>query len=331
MVDVRVSVIGGGVIGLASAWRLAQRGLDVTVFDPAPGSGASHVAAGMLAPVTEVTFGEEEVLQLNLESARRYPSFVAELEAATGRPTGYHPFGTLVVARDNDDLAALERLAAFQRELGLEVTKLRAGICRELEPGLAPGVRGGLLVAGDHQVDPRALVVALMAGCEQLGVRFVAERRSDAATDDADVVVVAAGCWSGDIAGVDLPIRPVKGQLLRLRGKAGVERNIRGVEVYIVPRPEGEVVVGATAEERGFDTTVTAGAVHELLRAAVELVPDVAELELVEASAGLRPTTPDNRPIIERRGDVVVATGHYRNGVLLAPLTADLVVELVLA
>lgn len=323
----RVGVIGGGVIGLSVAWRLAQRGDAVTVYDPAPGSGASHVAAGMLAPVTEVHYGEEELLQLNLESARRYPQFVAELETVTGLPTGYHACGTLVVARDGDDLAALERLAAFQRDLGLEVTKLRAANCRELEPGLAPGVRGGLLVAGDHQVDPRALVAALLAACRAQRVRFVAERVAD--RPDDDVIVVAAGCWSAGLADVDIPIRPVKGQLLRLRGKAGIERVVRGLEVYVVPRPDGEVVVGATVEERGFDTTVTAGAVHELLRAAVELVPDINELELVEASAGLRPATPDNRPIIERRDDVVIATGHYRNGVLLAPLTADLVAELV--
>lgn len=328
MVDVKVSVIGGGVIGLASAWRLAQRGIDVTVFDPAPGSGASRVAAGMLAPVTEVAFGEEDVLVRNLESARRYPSFAAELEAFTGKSTGYHPSGTLVVARDNDDLAALERLASFQRELGLEVTKLRAGLCRELEPGLAPGVRGGLLVAGDHQVDPRALVDALLDGCRRLGVRLVAERVDELPTD-ADIVVVAAGCWSGNIAGVDVNVRPVKGQLLRLRGKPGVERNIRGVDVYIVPRPDGEVIVGATVEERGFDTTVTAGAIHDLLRDAIELVPDIAELEIAEVCAGLRPTTPDNAALIERRGDVVIATGHHRNGVLLTPLTADLVCELV--
>jgi glycine oxidase len=329
---VRVSVIGGGVIGLAAAWRLAGRGASVTVLDPAPGSGASHVAAGMLAPVTEVHFGEEPLLALNLESAARYPAFVAELEQASGVPVGYAACGTLAVARDTDDLAALDRLAAFQRELGLDVTRLRATACRELEPGLAPGVRGGLLVPGDHQVDPRRLVAALVEACRRAGVTFVAERVVDVAPvkGDADVVVVTAGAWSGDIAGVDIAVRPVKGQLVRLRGKPGIERTIRGIDVYIVARPDGEVVVGATVEERGFDTSVTAGAVQALLEAAIELVPDVAELELVEVSAGLRPATADNAPIIERRGDVVVATGHYRNGVLLAPLTADLTADLVL-
>lgn len=325
MGTMRLAVVGGGVIGLSTAWRLARAGHAVTLYDPAPGSGASGVAAGMLAPVTEVHFGEEKLLELNLESARRYPRFIAELEAATDMPTGYHPSGTLVVARDRDDLAVLDRLSEFQRSLGLEVTKVRPGVCREMEPGLAPGIRGGLLVAGDHQVDPRSLVAALLEACGRAGVSFVAERVNE--LPDADVVVVAAGVWSPDVA--DVPVRPVKGQVVRLRGKAGIDRVVRGLDVYIVPRQDGEVVVGATTEERGFDTTVTARAVHDLLRDAIELVPDVAELELVEASAGLRPATPDNRPIIERKGHVIVATGHYRNGVLLAPLTADTVCELV--
>jgi glycine oxidase len=170
-------------------------------------------------------------------------------------------------------------------------------------------------------------VTALIEGCRLAGVMFIAERL-DAVADDDPLTVVAAGCWSGAIAGVDVPIRPVKGQLLRLRGKAGLERVVRGLDVYIVPRPDGEVVVGATAEERGFDTMPTAGAVHDLLRDAIELVPDIAELELAEVNVGLRPATPDNHPVIERRDNMIVATGHYRNGVLLAPLTADMVLEL---
>ena len=328
----KVSVVGGGVIGLAAAWRLAQRGHAVTVHDPAPGSGASHVAAGMLAPVTEVHYGEERLLALNLESARLYPAFVDELEATSGVATGYVPCGTLAVARDADDLAALDHLAVYQAELGLDVQRLRADACRELEPGLAPRIRGGLLVAGDHQIDPRRLVAALVAACRGSGVVFVEERIVTLPAADGprpDVTVVAAGAWSAELAGVEIDVRPVKGQLLRLRGKAGIERNVRGLEVYIVPRPDGEVVVGATVEERGFDTSVTASAVRDLLQAAIELVPDIGELEVAEVSAGLRPATPDNAPVIERRGDVVVATGHYRNGVLLAPLTAAMVADLV--
>ncbi|MDP8987725.1 MAG: glycine oxidase ThiO [Actinomycetota bacterium] len=339
----RVVVVGGGVIGLSIAWRAASRGMTVTVVDPAPGSGASAVAAGMLAPVTEVHYGEEALLELNLESSRRYPGFVAELEELTAADTGYRACGTVAVARDADDLAALDELVAYQRGLGLDVERLRSRELRRLEPGLAPTVRGGALVSGDHQVDPRRLVAALLEACRRCGVELLAERvvgveapavaLEGGGTETGDVVVLAAGCWSGQLAGAGLPVRPVKGQIVRLRSGAGplpIERNVRGVDAYLVPRAGGELVVGATVEERGFDAEVTGGAVHDLLRAALELVPDVAELGLVEASAGLRPGTPDNAPVVGRTAvdGLVAATGHYRNGILLAPVTADAVAEL---
>lgn len=343
----RVVVVGGGVIGLSIAWRAASRGMSVTVVDPAPGSGASAVAAGMLAPVTEVHYGEEALLELNLESSRRYPRFVAELEELTGAETGYRSCGTVTVARDADDLAALEELVAYQRGLGLDVERLRSRQLRRLEPGLAPTVRGGALVAGDHQVDPRRLVAALLEACRCVSVRFVPERveaveapaviLESGGTETGEVVVLAAGCWSGQVAGAAAAfghsVRPVKGQIVRLRRGAGplpVERNVRGVDAYLVPRAGGELVIGATVEERGFDTEVTGGAVHDLLRAALELVPDVAELTLVEAAAGLRPGTPDNAPVVGPTAvdGLVAATGHYRNGILLAPVTADAVVDL---
>lgn len=342
----KVVVLGGGVIGLSIAWRAALAGLSTTVVDPEPGRGASGVAAGMLAPVTEVHYGEEALLALNLASARRYPAFVADLEDVAGVSTGYRPTGTVSVARDADDLAALEELVGYQRGLGLDVERLRSHELRRLEPGLAPGIRGGAVVAGDHQVDPRRLVAALLAACRRAGVGVRRERgrcasgRSVAlesgATIEADAVVVAAGAWSAALAGLapalTPPVRPVKGQVLRLRGKGEppISGNVRGAEVYLVPRADGEVVVGATVEERGFDTEVTGGAVHELLRAAIELVPDVAELALVESAAGLRPGTPDNAPLLGATAaeGLVLATGHFRNGILLAPVTADAVVAL---
>jgi glycine oxidase len=342
-----VVVVGGGVIGLSIAWRAAGRGMAVTVVDPQLGGAASGVAAGMLAPVTEVHYGEEAMLALNLRSSHLYPDFVAELEEASGCTTGYRASGTLTVARDTDDMAAVDELVAYQRGLGLDVERLRSRELRQLEPGLAPGMRGGALVPGDHQVDPRRLVDALVEGCRRRGVswrreRVTALRRHEVvlAGDErerTDAVVVAAGCWSGTIEGLApdvVAVRPVKGQILRLRGPAGQSlagHNIRGLDAYLVPRSDGEVVVGATVEERGFDTTVTGGAVHDLLRAALELLPDVGELALVETSAGLRPGTPDNAPLIGLSGidSVVLATGHYRNGILLAPVTADTVVELV--
>jgi glycine oxidase len=345
-------VVGGGVIGLGIAWRAALAGMTVTVVDQAPGRGASWAAAGMLAPVTEVHYGEQALLALNLAAAARWPGFAVELEEASGRPVGYRPAGTLSVARDADDNAALEDLYQFQLRCGLEVERLRSRECRQLEPGLAPSIRGGVLAAGDHQVDNRALVEALLAAGHKAGVGLVEDRAVQLATDGdrvtgvvlaggerlaAKTVVLAAGCWSGGLGGLAAealpPVRPVKGQLLHLRGPADqplCSRNVRGLEAYVVPRSDGRVVVGATVEEQGFDTQVTAGAVHDLLRAALELLPDVAELELVETVAGLRPGSPDNAPMLGPAGPdgLVVATGHYRNGILLTPVTADTVTEL---
>ncbi|HEV3464845.1 MAG TPA: glycine oxidase ThiO [Actinomycetota bacterium] len=345
-------MVGGGVIGLGIAWRAALAGMTVTVVDQAPGRGASWAAAGMLAPVTEVHYGEQALLALNLAAAARWPGFAVELEEASGRPVGYRPAGTLSVARDADDNAALEDLYQFQLRCGLEVERLRSRECRQLEPGLAPSIRGGLLAAGDHQVDNRALVEALLVAGQRAGVRLVAGRVVELAVEDdrvtgvvlgdgarlaAGAVVLAAGCWSGGLGGLAAealpPVRPVKGQLLYLRGPADqplCSRNVRGLEVYVVPRGDGRVVVGATVEEQGFDTRVTAGAVHDLLRAALELLPDVAELELVETVVGLRPGSPDNAPMLGPVGPegLVVATGHYRNGILLTPVTADAVAEL---
>jgi glycine oxidase len=350
-----VVVVGGGVVGLGVAWRAAQAGMAVTVVDPAPGRGASWAAAGMLAPVTEVHYGEQALLRLNLAAADRWPTFAAELEEAAGAPIGYRRCGTLTVARDADDNAALEDLYRFQRRCGLQVERLRSRDCRRLEPGLAPSVRGGVLAPGDHQVDNRAMADALQAAGERAGVRLLLGRVAELLVDGervtgvtlaggaslpAGTVVLAAGCWSRDLGGLAAellpPVRPVKGQLLHLRGPAAdplCRRNVRGLEVYVVPRADGRVVVGATVEEQGFDARVTAGAVHDLLRAALELLPDVAELELAETVAGLRPGSPDNAPLLGPAGvdGLVVATGHYRNGILLAPVTADAVAELLVS
>jgi glycine oxidase len=339
-------VIGGGVIGLSSAWRSARAGLTVAVVDPDPGSGSSHFAAGMIAPVGEAEFGEAAVVALNRDSAARYPSFIAELELDAGRSAGYRQTGTLHVAVDPDEQTALERHLRYRQELGLPVERLTSRQTRDLEPGLSPSIRGGMLVQSDHQVDPRAMVATLLQACSRLGVQ-IHRRRASLVVEagraigvgldggerlDASHVVLAAGCWSGAVPGVpdaDLPpVRPVKGQILRLRGAPGmIGRTIRGGSVYIVPRGDGRVVIGGTVEERGFDTSVTAGAVYELLREARALVPDVAELELVEASAGLRPGSPDNMPMVgpSTTPGLIVATGHYRNGYLLAPATADAV------
>ncbi|MFF8639524.1 glycine oxidase ThiO [Streptomyces sp. NPDC015345] len=350
-----VLVVGGGIIGLVTAWRTAQRGLSVAVVDPEPGGGAAQVAAGMLAAVTELHHGEQTLLALNLESARRYPDFAAELAEASDRGVGdlgYRACGTLAVALDSDDRAHLRELHALQCRSGLESQWLSGRECRRLEPMLAPGVRGGLRVDGDHQVDPRRLAAALLVACERAGVAFHrgwAERLSvvrdraggvvlgDGTELHADQVVLAAGSLSGRLAGVpdDVlpPVRPVKGQVLRLTVPKAyapflsrtVRAVVRGGALYLVPRENGELVVGATSEELGWDTTVTAGGVYELLRDAHELVPGITELPLTETRAGLRPGSPDNAPLLgpTRLPGLQLATGHYRNGVLLTPLTGD--------
>ncbi|MCM2418864.1 glycine oxidase ThiO [Streptomyces sp. RKAG293] len=352
-----VLVVGGGIIGLVTAWRAAQRGLRTAVADPAPGGGAAHVAAGMLAAVTELQYGEQTLLDLNLASARRYPSFAAELEDATGLGLGYRRCGTLAVALDADDRADLRELHTFQTSLGLRSEWLSGRECRRLEPMLAPGVRGGLRVDGDHQVDPRRLAAALLRAAELAGVALhrnsvtrietVRDHATGAVLDDGTVLaaeqtVLAAGSRSGVLPGIPEhalpPVRPVKGQILRLRIPPGyapflsrtVRAVVRGGHVYLVPRENGELVVGATSEELGWDTTVTAGGVYELLRDAHELVPGLTELPLVETLAGLRPGSPDNAPLLGRSAlpGLLLATGHHRNGVLLTPVTGDIMAEL---
>ena len=352
-----VIVVGGGVIGLACAWRAAQRGARVAVLERGePGGGATRVAAGMLAPVGELSFGEPELLELTLASARLYPEFVAELEAASGESTGYEQLGALHVALDRDEAVQLRRVHELQRSLELEAEWLPARKCRDLEPGLTPAFHGGVLAAGEAAIDPRALTQALaaalqVAGGELLtgtevvdgileGDRLAGVRTAAGEELGAETVVLASGAWSG--AAGWLPehahpaVRPVKGQVLELRRRDDEPpaRHILASErVYLVPRPDGRLIVGATVEEMGFDTTVTAGGVHELLREAYRLLPDVAEMELIDAIAGLRPGTPNNLPIVGSGAieGLVLATGHYRNGILLAPLAAQTVADLLAA
>jgi glycine oxidase len=341
----RVVVVGGGVIGQTVAWRLATLGVQVTVVDPTPAAGASWVAAGMLAPVAEAGPGEDAVLALNLAAAARWPAFVAGREEAAGTDPGYTTQGTLLVAGDRDELGALDDVARRHEAAGLAFARVGSREARRLEPALGPAVRGGLWLPDDHQVDNRLLLAALAVANRRRGVAAVLEpaRRITATAVDtdsgvhltADAVVVATGAVVPPVEGAPpVPVRPVKGQILRLRAGGGAvfpTRTVRGDEVYVVPRAHGEIVVGATVEEKGWDTTVTAGGVLDLLRAAWELLPGLAEAAFVEAVAGLRPGTPDNVPVIGRLGPdgPVVATGHHRHGILLAPLTADLVAHLV--
>jgi len=348
-----VVFVGGGVIGLSCAWRAAQRGARVVVLERgAPGCGATRVAAGMLAPVGELTFGEPELLELTLAAARLYPEFVAELEAASGIATDYEQLGALHVSLDRDEAAQLRRVHDLQRSLELEAEWLPPRKCRDLEPGLTPAFHGGVFAAGEGAVDPRALAQALHAavvaeggevheGTEVVdgifeGERLAGVRTATGAELRADTVVLATGAWSGAAEWLPEqarpPVRPVKGQVLELRrqdDEPPAHYILASERVYLVPRPDGRLIVGATVEEMGFDTAVTAGGVHELLREAYRLLPDVAEMELLDAVAGLRPGTPDNLPIVGPGAieGLVLATGHYRNGILLAPLAAETVAD----
>jgi glycine oxidase len=344
-----VAVVGGGPIGLASAWRAAQRGARVCVLD-AGSRGAWHVAAGMLAPVAEAHFGEDALLDLSLRAVAGFPAFCAELEAASGRDPGLRQSGTLVVARDRDEAEALERLLAFRRRLGLGVERLLPSAARRAEPALAPTVRLALDIAGDHSVDPRRLVAALgeavrvaggvvrpgthVSALVVEGERVTGLRLADGSTLAAGAVLVAAGAHSALLGGLPsgtaVPVRPVAGQVLRLRDPQGaglVTRTIRTSDAYIVPRADGRYVLGATMEERGFDAVPTAGGVFELLRDVSEVLPGVLELELEELLAGLRPATPDNVPALGAGAleNLFWATGHHRNGILLSGLTGELV------
>lgn len=331
-----LAVVGAGPIGLAVAWRAARRGLAVTMYDPEPDdSGAWYAAAGILAPVSEETVGEPELTGLLVDSAASWPAFAAELEAATGLDIGYRAEGTLVVALTAGDRAEVLRLRDHQTGLGLPARQQTAAELRAREPSLAPRPHGGVYSSGDRQVNPRRMVVALRAACRAAGVVVEHTRVTDLADLPAARVVVAAGCGSAALTG--LPVRPVKGQVLRLRSPdreaPGLRHVVRGYAdgraVYVVPRLDGEVVVGATMEER-TDHLATAGAVLELLGAATALVPELTDYELTEVCVRHRPATPDSAPILgplPGQPRVVVATGHHQNGILLTPLTADLVVR----
>ena len=339
-------MVGAGVAGLGVAWRLAQRGWTVTVLDRgAAGRGTSWAAAGMLAPAAEIGFEELDLYALGRESLARWPAFAAELEAAAGVSVGLDTTGTLVVADDRDSAAALRRLFAFQQAHGAPVEWLSADEALEREPMLSPRVPAAVWSPDDHQVDNRAVVAALVAACRAAGVELrehaevarvesgPALRLADGARVEAEAVVVAAGAWIAELGGLAPapPVRPVKGQALsvRMTDALRVRHTIRGPRAYLVPKPDGRLVVGATSEELGFDTAVTAGGLYRLLDGAVRVLPAIEELDVVETWAGLRPASRDHAPLLGRTAvpGVHVATGLYRHGLLLLPAVSAAVAD----
>ncbi|GHF02494.1 glycine oxidase ThiO [Amycolatopsis deserti] len=343
MSNQHVAVVGGGVIGLSVAWRAAAAGHRVTVVDPAPGRGASWVAGGMLAPVTEAWPGEEESLALGEESLKRWPAFAQAL-AQDGVDPGLSTAGTLVVAFDRADADQLDIVAGYLRSVGREVEQVTGRRLRSLEPGLG-AVRSGLLVPGDLGVDNRKLLRSLEAAALRRGAEFTGDAaravepgrvRTAHCEVRCDVVVIAAGAHSARLHPLlARGVRPLKGEILRLRARRTslppptrtVRAVVEGRPVYLVPRADGELVLGATQYEAGFDETVSARGVRELLEGAERIFPSIDEYELVETAAGLRAASTDTLPFIGDLGDgVLAATGHHRNGLLMAPVTADAVV-----
>ena len=319
----------------------------MTVYDRGEaGHGASWAAAGMLAAAVETEPGEEPLLPLALESQRLWPDFAREVEIASGVSVEYRDEGTIVVALNRDDAAQLRHSYEFQKSLGLDIHWLSAADARQKEPHLKPGIAAAVWSPGDHQVENRQLGRALALAACHAGVELIencAVREitcsggratgivSERGRDQADIVVLAAGAWSREIAGIPPahlpPVRPIKGQMLALQmdPAAPLLRHVlwlpRG---YLVPRRDGRLVIGATVEERGFDARLTAGGVFALIEGAWRAIPSIEELPIAEMWVGFRPGSRDDAPMLGPSGidRLVVATGHHRNGILLTPVSA---------
>ena len=345
-----VAIIGAGVSGLGIGWRLAAAGCRVEIFDRGPaGRGATWAAAGMLAAGVETEPGEERLLELNRWSQELWPAFARELEAASGQAIGYRDEGTLVVALNRDDVARLRFSFEFQTKLGIELHWMTGREARDREPYLVPGTAAGVFSPRDHQVENRALAEALKAAYLAAGGRLHEEapvtaldlgagRVRGVVLQDrvvpAELVVLAAGAWSRELEGLPEaarpPVRPVKGQMLALAMDPAaplLSHVLWAPGIYLVPRLDGRLLVGATVEERGFDERLTAGGLFAILEAAWRAVPAIEELPIEELWVGHRPTSRDDAPILgpSPLEGLIVATGHHRNGILLAPVTAEAV------
>lgn len=340
--ELDVAVVGAGIIGLSTALTLADRGHSVTVYDPAPLSGASHHAGGMLAPAAEVVYKQEPLFPLMLRAAEWYPELIELTGKYSPAHTGYRIEGTLVVARDRADREHLDNLRAYQHEHGMDVDPLTLRQARSLEPALSPALAGVVRLPGDRQVQPRQFTRALLAACAAAGVRFVSEAVTDVRDLPAEQVVICAGLGARDITGWyegsnPLRLRPVYGDVLQLRVPAHqhpllghvVRGYVESRPVYLIPRGDGTLTIGATSREDERPHP-QAGGVHQLLRDAIEIVPAIEDCDFIEATTGARPGTPDDLPYLGRVNDkVVVSTGYFRHGILLASVAARCGAELV--
>jgi glycine oxidase len=342
---VDVAIAGAGVIGLSIAWRLALRGLSVAVFErAASGDGASLAAAGMLAAAAEHEPGCHDLLSLALESQRQWPQFRAALEAQSGHAIDFREDGTLVVALGREEVERLRFRHDLHKRCGLATRLLGGTEVRALEPALRPSVAAGLHCADDHQVDPSLVMAALRTTCLKAGVHLFEHCAVTAVGMEggracglvtargacrASTVVLTAGAWTGDLVppGLKVPVRPLKGQSLALRTTAetGTLATIVWTEqIYLAPKSNGRLIVGATVEERGFDGAITAGGVYALLEGARRAFPAIEEMAIDAVWTGFRPSSIDDAPILGATPvpGLVLATGHHRNGYLLAPVTA---------
>nr|WP_246687998.1 glycine oxidase ThiO [Methylobacterium sp. WL120] len=348
-----VAIVGGGLIGLSIAWRIAQSGRSVAVVERETiGSGASLAATGMLAPAAEHEPGSDPLLPLALDSLRRWPGFRDELEAAAGHDIDYREDGTLVLAIGRDEVERLRFRYELQRRSGVAAEWVAGTEVRRREPALRPSVTAGVFCPLDHQVDPSRVMAALVQACRGAGVALVEnspvvalERTSGRVTGlrtangvlQADTVILAAGAWSGEGGllpqNLALPVRPLKGQSLALKTTARtgtLSHMVWTEQVHMAPKGDGRIVVGATVEDCGFRPGVTAGGLYALLEGARRVLPGIEEMEVEAVWSGFRPTSDDDAPILgEIAPGLVVATGHHRNGYLLAPVTADAIAALV--
>lgn len=344
-------VVGGGIIGCSIALRLAQAGQRVAVIDRASaGSEASSAAAGMLSTQTDAV-SRDPFFDLGLKSRNMYKAFAQELKDLSGVDPEYQSQGTICVALNNDEMEHIAASASWQIESGFAVERLSANDIARLEPEVSRSAVGGLFFPEDHQVENRRLMTALAGAVRKLGVELIEQTEVTALALEGNActgvetagqswtagsVVIAAGSWSEKFLapiGIKIGIAPVRGQMLALRGDVlPISHVVHSGSCYLVPRKDGRIVVGSTIEQAGFEKSVTAGGVSHLLDDAVRLVPALGEARVVELWSGLRPDTPDHLPVFGPTPieNLYLASGHYRNGIMLAPITAEIMRDCVL-